>query len=167
MSDVLLWIPGMFSDTRPLWPMQVSAVINLHRSKLPPIPNEGRKRSVGGKKERKRGKKNCVIRSCITCEKWDVLLLAVSRISVNISEFSLLIKLLRLCVSSLSIYFMRFNYCVLFYYCGLTHKNETQTQFTRLKRNHMLAHSAASITVQKESKKWILNSKTAQANNNK
>lgn len=48
MSDVLVWIPGVFPDTRPLWPTQVSAVINLHRSKLPPIPNEGRKRSVWG-----------------------------------------------------------------------------------------------------------------------
>lgn len=52
MSDVLLWIPGVFPDTRPLWPTQVSAVINLHRCKLPPIPNDGgRKRGV---KERKR-----------------------------------------------------------------------------------------------------------------
>lgn len=48
MSDVLLWIPGMFPDTRPLWPTQVSTVINLHRSKLPPIPNEGRETNVGG-----------------------------------------------------------------------------------------------------------------------
>lgn len=46
MSDVLLWIPGMFPDTRPLWPRPVSAVINLHRCKLPPIPNDGRKRGV-------------------------------------------------------------------------------------------------------------------------
>lgn len=52
MSDVLLWIPGVFPDTKPLWPPQVSAVINLHRCKLPPIPNDGgRKRGV---KERKR-----------------------------------------------------------------------------------------------------------------
>lgn len=41
MSDVLVWIPGMFPDTRPLWLSQVSAVINLHHSKLPPIPKEG------------------------------------------------------------------------------------------------------------------------------
>lgn len=55
MSDVLVWIQGMFPDSRPLWPTQVSAVINLHRSKLPSIPNEGRKRSVGG--ARKEGRK--------------------------------------------------------------------------------------------------------------
>lgn len=48
MSDVLVWIPVVFPDTRPLRPTQVSAVINLHRSKLPCIPNEGRKREGGG-----------------------------------------------------------------------------------------------------------------------
>lgn len=56
MSDVLVWIPGVFPDTRPLWPTQVSTVINLHRSKLPRIPNEGGKGSVWWcrrKKERK------------------------------------------------------------------------------------------------------------------
>lgn len=57
MSDVLLWIPGMFPDTRPLWPTQVSTVINLHRSKLPPIPSEGRETNVGGSGERKEGRK--------------------------------------------------------------------------------------------------------------
>ncbi len=58
MSDVLVWIPGVFPDTRPLWPTQVSAVINLHRSKLPPIPNEGRKRSAWGcRRKRERMKK--------------------------------------------------------------------------------------------------------------
>lgn len=59
MSDVLVWIPVVFPDTRPLWPTQVSAVINLHRSKLPPIPNEARERSVWGcvrkKEKRKEG----------------------------------------------------------------------------------------------------------------
>lgn len=55
MSDVPVWFPGVFPDIRPLWPTQVSAVINLHRSKLPPIPNEGRRRSVWGcRRERKK-----------------------------------------------------------------------------------------------------------------
>lgn len=68
MSDVLVWIPGMFPDTRPLWLSQVSAVINLHHSKLPPIPKEGGvEREAGGggggvwerkeKKRRKEGRK--------------------------------------------------------------------------------------------------------------
>lgn len=42
----------MFPDARPLWPMQVSIVINLHRSKLPPIPNEGSAWGCRRKKER-------------------------------------------------------------------------------------------------------------------
>lgn len=59
MSDVLVWIPGMFPDTRPLWLSQVSAVINLHHSKLPPIPKEGwrEKRVAASGKEKKEGKK--------------------------------------------------------------------------------------------------------------
>lgn len=58
MSDVLVWIPGVFPDTRPLWPTQVSAVINLHRSKLPPIPNERKREVCGGAGGRqKEGKK--------------------------------------------------------------------------------------------------------------
>lgn len=55
MSDVLVWIPGVFPDTRPPRPIQVSAVINLHRSKLPPIPNEGeRERSEGVQEEERK-----------------------------------------------------------------------------------------------------------------
>lgn len=52
-----LWIPGMFPDTGPPRPTQVSAVINPHRRKLPPIPNDGRKRGVKerGRKEGKQG----------------------------------------------------------------------------------------------------------------
>lgn len=58
MSDVLLWIPSVFPDTRPLWPTQVSAVINLHRCKLPPIPNDGgRKRGVKERKWKERKQK--------------------------------------------------------------------------------------------------------------
>lgn len=57
MSDVLVWIPGVFPDKKPLRPTQVSAVINLHRSKLPPIPNEGRKKRVWGCKRKKERKK--------------------------------------------------------------------------------------------------------------
>lgn len=68
MSDVLVWIPGVFPDTRPLWPTQVSTVINLHRSKLPRIPNEEKKEvcvCMGGgggvtgerKKEENRGQR--------------------------------------------------------------------------------------------------------------
>lgn len=55
MSDVLVWIPGVFPDTRPLWLTQVSTVINLHRSKLPRIPNEGEKGKcvVAQEKERR------------------------------------------------------------------------------------------------------------------
>lgn len=57
MSDVLVWIPGVFPDTRPLWPTQVSTVINLHRSKLPPIPNEGSVWGCRRKKEENRGQR--------------------------------------------------------------------------------------------------------------
>lgn len=54
MPSLPLWIPGMFPDTG-RGPVQVSAVINLHRRKLPPIPNDGRKRGVK-ERERKEGK---------------------------------------------------------------------------------------------------------------
>lgn len=56
MSDVPVWILGLFPDTRPQRPTQVSTVINLHRSKLPCIPNEGRQRCVWCAGEKKSGK---------------------------------------------------------------------------------------------------------------